>query len=218
VAVSQADDPFGSRHRERGPGWLRIVAGLLIVLGGIGLTVYGIAGAVDAAGKVEGDAVGRATVRDNEVRDVVRFTVPEGERRRYTVWMLFDGYTSNDDLRELMVRDTGCAVDLPGGDETRFRGARQGTSVVLGDAATVGTFTSAAGEVRVRCAYITGTLRSERRRESGVPYVVTPGGPSEFGSDVLLIVGGVFGAIGGGIIAAWGWSRRRRYLRSSVAA
>ena len=210
MAVGRRADPFGSRATERGPGWIRIALGALLVVAGVATAVAGIVDAVASAGRIEDDAVGRATVRSGEVRDVIRFTVPEGERQRYTVYLLFDGVESNSTVRELMVRDTGCAVDLPDGAETTFRGARQGVSATLGDASSVGHFSSQPGPVRVRCAYITGTRHSERVRDD-VPYVVTPGTPGEASAGALLIVGGVFGALGGGALAWWGWSRRRKF-------
>ena len=205
--VEQSADPFGSRPSPRRFGWAGVVVGLLLVLGGIAATIAGIAGAVDSFGAIEDDAVGRATVRAGEVRDTVTFEVPPGDRRHYTVWVLFDGLTSNSDIRELAVRDTGCAAVLPDGVETRFRGARQGTSVTIGDASTVGHFSSQPGRVEVRCAYITGTLRSERQRPDALPYVVSPGKPS--GADTLTILGGVFGALAGGLVFFLGWRRRR---------
>ena len=207
--AGQPPDPFGSRRSARGPGWVRIVSGVLLVLAGVATTVAGIVTAVGAGRAIEDDAVGRATVRSGEVRDVVRLTVPDGERRRYTVYLLFDGVESNSTVQELMVRDTGCAATLPDGVETRFRGARQGVSATLGDASSVGHFSSQPGAVRVRCAYISGTRHSERARAETVPYVVTPGTPGDATSGVLLILLGTTGMIGGGFVAWWGWSRRR---------
>ena len=211
--VGQSADPFGSLATERGPGWVRVALGALLVVAGIVLTIAGIRDAVDAAGRIEDDAVGRATVRADVARDAVQFTVPEGGRREYTVYLLFDGVESNSEVRELMVRDTGCIATLPDGVETKFRGARQGVAATLGDASSVGHFSSQPGAVLVRCAYVSGTLSSERRRADVVPYVVTPGTPGEASAGVLLIVGGVFGALAGGALVWWGWSRRRRFSR-----
>ncbi|HEV2813315.1 MAG TPA: hypothetical protein VGW10_08695 [Solirubrobacteraceae bacterium] len=212
--VRQSADPFGSRRAERGPGWAGIAAGLLVVAAGVAATVAGIAGAVDTAGAIEEDAVGRGVVRElSATAGVVAFTVPAGDRRDYTVYLLFDGVERNSVVQELMVRDTGCVAVLPDAAETRFRGARQGTAATVGQASSVGHFSSQPGRVRVRCAYVSGTRRSERTRADAVPYVVTPGTPGEAGADVVLILAGVFGAIGGGFLAWWGWTRRRVYQR-----
>ena len=216
--VRQAADPFGGGALERGRGWVRIALGALLVAAGLAPVVAGIAGAVGTANDIEDDAVGRATVRAGEVRDVVRFTVPQGERRDYTVYLLFDGVENDSVVQELMVRDTGCAATMPDGVETRFRGARQGVSATLGKASSVGHFSSQPGAVRVRCAFVSGTRRSERRRAESVPYVVTPGRPSEAAGGALLIVAGVFGALGGGFLGWWGWSRRRRFVSGARAA
>jgi hypothetical protein len=212
--VRQSADPFGSRRAERGPGWVRIVLGALVVAAGIAAAVAGIAGAVDSAARIEDDAAARATVSAvDHPAGATGFTVPGGERRDFSVYLLFDGVESNSTVQELMVRDTGCVATLPDGVETVFRGARQGSAATLGKASSVGHFSSQPGRVRVRCAYTSGTRRSERVRADAVPYVVTPGTPGEAGADAIVIVAGVFGAIGGGFLAWWGWTRRRVYQR-----
>ena len=140
--------------------------------------------------------------------DRIAFTVPEGDRRHFTVYLLFGGVENNSEDQDLAVRDTGCEATMPDGVVTRFRGARQGTSLQLGDAASVGHFSSQPGEVAVRCAYLTSTRSSRRRRPDTVPYVVTPGKPGGADGDVLMTIGGVFVAIGGGFLAWLGWRRR----------
>ena len=205
------DDPFGSRPqpRRREVGWLLLALGVLLLAGGIAASIAGIVGAVGNRDAIEDDAVGRGTVRDldSEV-DRIAFAVPEGDRRHFTVYLLFGGVENNSEDRDLAVRDTGCEATMPDGVITRFRGARQGTSVQLGDAASVGHFSSQPGEVAVRCAYLTSTRSSRRRRPDTVPYVVTPGKPSGLTGDVLMIIGGTFAAIGGGFLGWLGWRRR----------
>jgi hypothetical protein len=61
----------------------------------------------------------------------------------------------------------------------------------------------------VRCAYGPGTYRSRLRRPERVDYVVTPGNAGAWEGGALLIVAGVFVAIGGGFLIGWGWRRRR---------
>lgn len=189
-------------------GWIRVALGLALVLAGTVVAVVGIFGAVSAHGKIEGDAVARANVRDGGLGAPVTFTVPAGERRDYSVYLLFDGVESNSDVQDLAVRDTGCTATMPDGVLTNFRGARQNVAATIGGAASVGHFTSLPGRVRVQCGYTSGTLSSERRRPGSVPFVVTPGAPSFAGSGVLAILGGVSGAVAGGFLGFWGWRRK----------
>lgn len=205
------DDPFGSRPkpRRRWSGLPLLLLGVLVILGGIAATVSGIAGAVGSRSAIEDDAVGRGTVRDLDAEvDRIVFRVPGGERRDFSVYVLFGGVESNSEVQEVAVRDTSCEATLPDGVVTRFRGARQGTSLQLGDAASVGHFSSQPGEVAVRCAYLTSTRSSRRQRPEALPYVVTPGKPSGITGDALLIVAGVLAGIGGGVLTWLGWSRR----------
>ena len=189
-------------------GWIRVALGLLLVVAGVVATAVGIAQAVTEHGKIEGDAVTGADVRDGGLGDAAAFTVPAGGRRHFSVYLLFDGVESNSEVQELAVRDTGCAATMPDGVVTEFRGARQDVAATLGGAASVGHFTSLPGRVTVRCGYTSGTRSSERRRPDSVPFVVTPGKPSFLDSGVLTIVGGVGVAIAGGFLGFWGWRRR----------
>ena len=212
VGRTTTPDPFGGRPSVRRRGWLRIVLGAAAVVAGIVATVMGILDAVDTYDKIEGDAVARGVV--SESSRPVRFEVPEGGSRDYTVYLLFPkGNIINRELEEeAAVRDTACQVALPGGGTHSFRGNRQGVSQTIERASTVGHFSSAAGRVRVHCAYATGSRRTRIRRFDSVDYVVTPGKPTIAGGGTLLIVGGVFGAIGGGFLFGWGWRGSRRPL------
>ena len=203
-----AADPFGSRPTVRRRGWLRVALGAALLAGCVALAISGISGAVDSREELEEDAVGHGTVREG-LGEPVPFVVPEGERREYSVYLLFGGIESNSDVQELAVRDTGCVAHLPDGAQTRFRGARQDVSTTIGSASSVGHFSSQPGAVFVRCGYVSGAVGSESRRPGAVPYIVTPGSPGEVGAHVLAIIGGVFGAIGGGALLLWGWHGRR---------
>lgn len=204
------EDPFGSRPTVRRRGWIRLVLGLLLLAGGIAATVAGIVQAVDAHGRIEGDAVARGVVRA-DAAPAVAFEVPPGERRRYSVYVLFDeGLFSNEETEDLTVRDTACVATMPDGVETVFSGARQDTAATLGSAASISHFSSQPGRVRVRCGYAGGTRRSVRRRPDAIAFVVTPGRPSIVDSGALTIVGGVAAGLLGGFLAVWGWRGRRR--------
>lgn len=210
TAFTPHEDPFGSRPSVRRRGWIRTVLGAALLIGGIAATAAGIVEAVGAHGRIEGDAVARGVVRA-DAAPAVAFEVPPGERRRYSVYVLFDeGLFSNEETEDLTVRDTGCVAKLPDGAETVFSGSRQDVAATLGDAASIGHFSSQPGPVRVRCGYTGGTRRSERRRPDEIAFVVTPGRPSLTGSGVLTILGGVAAGLLGGFLAAWGWRGRRR--------
>ena len=211
TASASSHDPFGSRPSRRRRGWVRIALGAAALLGGIVATALGILEAVDERGRIESEAVARGVVTDGR-SDPVTFTVPQGERRDYTVYLLFEGRVSREPQQELTVRDTGCTASLPGGGEESFRGARQGVASSIGQASSVGHFTAPPGEVELLCAYTSSTLRSRRLRPDSVRYVVTPGAPSVASGGVLLIVGGVALAIAGGFMVGWGWRGSRRPL------
>ena len=203
-----AHDPFGSRPTVRRRGWIRVLVGAALIVGGIAAAIIGIGDAIGTHDRIEADAVGRSTVSATEA-GLVRFTVPPGERRHYTVFVLFDGLESNSTIQDLAVRDTGCAATMPDGVQTRFRGARQGIAQTFGHSASIGHFSSQPGRVSVRCAYTSGTRSSERRRPDALPFVVTPGKPSVLDGGVVMIIGGVFGALAGAFLVWWGWRRRR---------
>ncbi|MDW5597344.1 hypothetical protein VSS74_23555 [Conexibacter stalactiti] len=206
------EDPFGSRPSVQRRGWIRLVLGVVLLVGGIAGLAVGIVQAVGAHGRIEGDAVGRGIVREGGRGGALAFEVPPGERRHYTVYLLFEGLFSNDEVQELAVRDTGCLATMPDGVQTAFRGARQGVAATLGNAASVGHFSSQPGRVTIACAYTSGTRSSERRRPGAVAFVVTPGTPSWVGSGVLTILGGVAAGLLGGFLAVWGWRGRRRIV------
>lgn len=209
TAFTPREDPFGSRPSVRRRGWVRIVLGAVMAVAGVVTFAVGIVQAVGAHGRIEGDAVARGVVREGAA-GAVAFEVPPGERRSYTVYLLFAGRLPNSEDQDLTVRDTGCLATMPDGATTFFRGARQGIAVTLGDAASVGHFSSQPGRVRLSCGYVSGTRRSQRRRPDGIAFVVTPGRPTLTGDGTAAIVVGVAAAALGSLAAAWGWRGRRR--------
>jgi hypothetical protein len=211
--LAPSHDPFGSRPTTRRRGWVRIVLGLAAVVAGIVAGVLGIVQAVDERARIESDAVARGVVRDGGLGEPLTFTVPAGGDQDYSVYLIFEGKVSQEPDQELAVRDTGCAATLPNErGEVTFRGARQGVSNTIGQASTVGHFSTPPGRVEIRCGYTSSTRGSRRVRPDSVRYVVTPGKPSGAIGGVLLILGGVFVALGGGFLAAWGWRGRRRLV------
>jgi hypothetical protein len=79
----------------------------------------------------------------------------------------------------------------------RERRTRQGTSVALGDASSVGRFDAPARRIDIICGGPTAD-----------PYVVTPAGAGIL-RDILSIIGGAFVALGGIGLIMWGLIGRR---------
>lgn len=212
TAAPPGGDPFGSRPSRRRRGWIRVVLGVVVLVGGCVAAIGGIVRAVDERDRIESGAVARGVVTavaPEEER--VTFEVPDRDRRDYTVYLLFEGVVSKEPEQELAVRDTGCTATLPSGDQTTFRGSRQNVSSSVGQASSVGHFSAAPGTVAIRCAYVSSSRRSRRQRPDSVAYVVTPGKPAAL-TGTLAIVGGVFAALAGGFLSAWGWRGRRQPL------
>ncbi len=205
-------DPFGSRPSVRRRGWVRLALGVVLLLGGVVATGAGILEAVDTYGKIEDDAVARGVIQDGRAAQALEFTVPDGGKRDYTVYLIFDdgNYVNRELEEDAAVRSTVCQATRADETSASFTGSRQGASVRIERSASIGHFAAVPGSVRVGCAYGPSSRRSERRRPDRVDYVVTPGKPSVAGGGTLLIVGGVFGAIGGGFLFAWGWRGSRR--------
>jgi hypothetical protein len=187
-------------------GWVRVVAGAIALVAGVAGSAIGILDAVDTRDNIESDAVARGTLGGPPLT----FRAPAGEAQDYTVYLLFGRNLVNRELEEsAAVRDTVCRAALPNERVVTFGGRSQGVTTTIGRASSVGHFSSPSGQVEVRCAYGPGDLRSRRRRPDSVAYVVTPGTPGDAAEGVVLIVGGVFGALAGGFLLAWGWRGSR---------
>jgi hypothetical protein len=213
-ARGDGSDPFGSLPSVRRRGWVRIVLGVACLVAGVVATVVGIAQTAEKGDKITADAVARGVLAatDGAAGPPVRFAVPAGGERSYTVYLLFDPDNVVNREREeaAAVRDSRCQVRLPNERVVAFGGNAQGVSNSIGRATTVGSFSSPAGGVEVRCAYGEGTYRSRIQRPDRVPYVVTPGSPDGFGGGSGLVLAGVTVAIAGGFLAGWGWRGSRR--------
>jgi hypothetical protein len=164
-------------RRKRGP--IRVLLGLLMLVAGALGVVVGIAGAIDARASIEDDAVASAPLGQPTSFEAV------GEER-YTVYVIAGRADS-------IVQRVECET----GGGARLRGSRQGTSVTLGNASSVGRFDAPAGTVDIVCG---GPTTDQ--------YVVTPGGTGILRS-ILSIVGGAFVALGGIALIIWGLIGRR---------
>ena len=174
--------PVGTPMRRK-RGWYRVLTGLLMILAGAIAVAVGIGGAVNARSNIEDNAVARAPLGQP-----TSFEAQDGVR--YTVYVILGGAFNNSDS---VVGRTGCQTS--GG--ARFSGARQGTSVTLGSASSVGRFDGRAGTMDIVCA---GPTTDD--------YVVTPGGTGILKS-IFSIIGGAFVALGGIALIIWGLIGRR---------
>lgn len=122
----------------------------------------------------------------------------------YTVYVRTEGVReSEQNNRDATVSSISCTARLPDGASHDFTGSRQGSSVVIGDAASVGWFTASPGVVDLTCGYTDRSRFSEQRRDDGAQLFVAPGKPAG-SSGVLGIVGGAFLAVGGGLVLGRG--------------
>jgi len=202
------EDPFGSRPSRVRRGWVRVVLGALLAVGGVLALGYGIVEAVRAGNAITDDAVARGTVREGGGQEAT-FVVPDREDREYTVYLQFSGVFSNDEDEDLTVRDTRCVATTSTGERVAFGGNRQDVAATIGGSASVNHFAAPAGPTVVRCGYGDGTRSSRVRRPDSIGFVVTPGTPSLAGDGVLYIFGGVGANLLGGFLFWSGWRRRR---------
>jgi hypothetical protein len=180
----------GPTRRKR--GWIRILAGLLMIAGGLAGVGLGIVSTVDERERLEDDAAARGAPGET-------LTFQAEQAGDYSVFLLFHGGVfSSSTSQERQVRRTQCQADLAGAGRTVFTGARQSVSITLGSASSIGRFGTGPGEVTVTC----------RSPAGNAEILVTPGQPSILRS-VLGIIGGAFVLIGGIGLLIWGLIGRR---------
>lgn len=188
-------------------GWLLLLVGVPILLGGIGVMVYGIAQAISEANAIRDDAVVRGVVSD-ATGQTYSF---ESRDREFSVYLDFKGITNNSERFDDATGATVCTIVQPTGGDTVIRGSRQGTAATIGSLASVGGFDLAGSSARIACEY--DRFRGRFRRPDEVPYVVTPHSTGEVARGVVLIISGVAIAVGGGWLAILGHLRRRKAAR-----
>lgn len=199
VGFAATEGP-GAPMRRRRRRWVLVLAAILGI-GGIAAMAIGIVGATRGAVDVDGRAVveGEVAALGSEQLTPARFTAPR--RGRYTVWLRTDGI-SLEGNRDTVVAATNCRVDLADGSSAAFRGAVQGSSVVVDDRATVGTFVAPEGEVVVSCRMQPFGRRSrDERLRTPRELVVVPGGPGGGIAAILWILGGS-AAVAAGVVLA----------------
>ena len=158
---------------------------------------------------IDGDAVahGQVAALDGPRTESVRYANPHGGD--FTVWLKTEGIR-NSVTRETIVAATNCEAVFANGSGTRFRGARQGSNVTLGNRSTVGTFRAPAGTMNVSCHQEPfGRRRGHDRLREQRPFLVARGKPP---GDLLGWIG-LFGGIGALALAVLPGSR---WLRGAL--
>ena len=159
-------------RRRRNPVWL--VLAILLAGAGLGGIAWFVVGQIEnAPDRDEAVAAGRVAGLGGADTPVASFT-GEGD---YTVWLDLDGVTRSN-RRETIVAATNCLAAFENGGSARFRGARQGSSVTIGDSSTVGTFDAPEGRVALICRQLPfGRRRGRRILTEERPFFVTAGKP-----------------------------------------
>ena len=187
VGFAATDAPDAIVRRRRNPVWLALA--VLLAGGGLAGIALFVAAQIDhAPGRDEAVATGRVAALGDTDIPTARFS-GEGD---YTVWVEMDGVSLSNN-RETIVAAANCDAGFENGGSARFRGARQGASVSIGDRATVGTFDAPAGAVALRCRQLPFGRRGNRRllsRERS--FIVTPGRPGVDSALWVGVIGGSF--------------------------
>ena len=186
VGFAATDAPGAIVRRRRNPVWLALA--VLLAVAGIAGPVLFIAAQVESApGRGEAIATGRVAAVDGADAPAARFA-GDGD---YTVWIEMDGVLRSNS-RETIVAATNCEASFANEESARFRGARQGASVSIGNRATAGTFDAPEGAVALSCRQLPfgrhGNVHLLSKERS---FFVTPGRP---GVSFVLWVG-MFGGI-----------------------
>jgi hypothetical protein len=159
-------------RRKRGP--IRVVLGFVLLVGGLIVLGTGIVAVVKERDRIEEEAVARG-----KLSETVKFRAATA--REYQVYVIFGGRISDTEAQDQAIGETACAVSTG----ERFSGSRQGTSITIGQASTIGTFSAPAGAITVAC---TGPDAED--------YVVTPSGEPPMRNFATIGVGGLAAVLG----------------------
>ena len=202
--------PHSPLERRRGAWWL-LVGGLLVAGGLIGVALFVWQVAAPSSEPID-DAVagGRVAGLSAVATPAAAFTVDAAGP--YTVW-LDTGGTISSTTRDVIVAAANCLATFADGTTTSFRGAVQGSSVVTGDLATIGTFDAPAGTVTVACrSELFGPRPVRDQLEKERQFFVVPGPPGSDWVPFVALFAGIPALILGSMAVARGWlgSLRRR--------
>jgi hypothetical protein len=200
VGFAATDAPDAIVRRRRNPVWL-VLAVVLLGAGLAGIVLFVGAQVENAPGRDEAVADGRVSALGDTDTPVAPFT-GKGD---YTVWIELDG-VSRSNNRDNVVAATNCLAVFEDGGSARFRGARQGASVTIGNRSTIGTFDAPEGDVAVSCRQLPfGRYGNRHLLSRERSFFVTSGRP---GVGFALWVG-MFGGIVVLILAPLAWRRYR---------
>jgi hypothetical protein len=164
-----------------------VALGVVLIVAGFAAVAAGIAAAVGARDQIESDAVARGAPGEP-------LTFSAAEPGDYTVFLV--GSFGDSTATERAVARTACLATFDVGAR-QFTGSRQGFSITLGSASSIGHFDAPAGNVSVRCD---GPGSGE--------IVVSPGRPG-IGIAIAGIIGGAFVGLAGVGLLIWGLIGRR---------
>lgn len=202
VGFAATDGPGAPTRRHR--RWWLLATAIVLGIGGVAAFVVGASEAFGGALDVDGRAVAEGRVAPLGSEQWVAATFAAPESGRYTAWLRTDGI-SEEGNRDAVVAATNCRARFADGTTSTFRGAVQGSSVTVGDRATVGTFVAPAGEVEVACRMQPFGRRSrDERLRAEREIVVVPGGPGGGFTAVLWILGGT-AAVAGAVAVGLRW-------------
>ncbi len=194
-----------SRHRR---GWIRIVLGTLLLVGGIAFGIQGILSSAEYRSDAFDDAVGEGRLEGVGPTDPVTFVVDDATGEDFTIF-LDTPDTGNSIPLDREVQSTECVVRRSDGSEQEILGRIQGVASDIGGLRSVGGFSATPGETTVTCGWRAPVRRLDRGRADSRTFLVSPGAPSLAAGGVLTILAGVAGALGGGALLAWGLHGRR---------
>lgn len=206
--VGVARDATGrpvSRHRR---GWGRVVAGAVLLVGGIVVAIAGIRTSVEYRSNAFDEAVGEGRLEGVGPTDPITFVVDDATGSDFTIFLDTPG-SGNEIHLDREVQSTECVVARSDGTEEEVLGRIQGVASDIGGLRSVGGFSATPGETTVTCGWRAPVRRLDRGRAESRGFLVSPGAPSLAAGGVGGVVAGVFVALAGGGLLAWGLHGRR---------
>lgn len=214
VGFAATDHPHSALERRRSLWWLAL-GGILVAIGigGVGLFIWQT---VAPTSDPVDDAVARGQVAALFAPAAPAATFTVGAAGQYTVWIDTGGVIKSG-ARDTIVSAANCVATFSDGAPTAFRGAVQGSSVVDGDFATVGTFDAPAGLTGVAChSELFGARVDRDQLEKERTFFVTTGSPETDWVPFVAMFVGIPALILGTMALGRGWMGTLRPRRNSL--